>query len=221
MKKITLAIADDHQIVIDGLIAMMQHFPELEIVATANNGKEMLEQLKKNPVDVLLTDLMMPVMDGCTLAQAVKQNYPTTGIIALSMSANVLSAGDLIRDRIISGYLLKQTNINELQQAIHNVAAGGNYFHAQVMRAVKQEEQLRKKSEQTGLTLREKEIISLLEKDLSNKEIAHKLNISVRTVETHRKNILLKTGCNNLLSLMKWAYQHKIVTPTQLDSSSK
>lgn len=220
MKKITLAIADDHQIVIDGLIAMMHHFPELEVVATANNGKEMLTQLKQHQVDVLLTDLMMPVMDGCTLAETVKEQFPATGIIALSMSANVLSAGDLISNRIISGYLLKQTNINELQQAIHIVADGGSYFQDQVMRSVKHEEQLRKKSEQTGLTLREKEIITLLEKDLSNKEIAGKLNISIRTVETHRKNILLKTGCNNLLSLMKWAYQHKVVTPSHLDTSS-
>lgn len=218
MKKITLAIADDHQIVIDGLVAMMQHFPELEIIATANNGKEMLAHLKQNPVEVMLTDLMMPEMDGCTLAETVKKLYPQTCIIALSMSANVLSAGDLIREKIISGYLLKQTNINELHQAIKVVASGGCYFQDQVMRSVKLEEQLRKKSEQTGLTIREKEIIILLEKDLSNKEIANKLSISTRTVETHRKNILLKTGCNNLLSLMKWAYHHKVVTPTQLNT---
>lgn len=215
MNKIKLAITDDHQIVIDGLIAMMQNFPELEVVITANNGKEMLEQLKQQKVDVLLTDLMMPVMDGCSLAAMVKKDFPNIGIIALSMSANVFSAGDLIRNKIISGYLLKQTNINELQQAIHIVANGGTFFQDQVMRSVKQEEQIRKKSEQTGLTLREKEIITLLEKDLSNKQIASSLNISIRTVETHRKNILLKTGCNNILSLMKWAYQHKIVEPPQ------
>lgn len=215
MNKIKLAITDDHQIVIDGLIAMMQNFPELEVVITANNGKEMLEQLKQQKVDVLLTDLMMPVMDGCSLAATVKKDFPNIGIIALSMSANVFSAGDLIRNKIISGYLLKQTNINELQQAIHIVANGGTFFQDQVMRSVKQEEQIRKKSEQTGLTLREKEIIALLEKDLSNKQIASSLNISIRTVETHRKNILLKTGCNNILSLMKWAYQHKIVEPPQ------
>jgi two-component system nitrate/nitrite response regulator NarL len=215
MNKIKLAITDDHQIVIDGLIAMMQNFPELEVVTTANNGKEMLEQLKQQKVDVLLTDLMMPVMDGCSLAATVKKDFPNIGIIALSMSANVFSAGDLIRNKIISGYLLKQTNINELQQAIHIVANGGTFFQDQVMRSVKQEEQIRKKSEQTGLTLREKEIIALLEKDLSNKQIASSLNISIRTVETHRKNILLKTGCNNILSLMKWAYQHKIVEPPQ------
>jgi DNA-binding NarL/FixJ family response regulator len=172
MNKIKLAITDDHQIVIDGLIAMMQNFPELEVVTTANNGKEMLEQLKQQKVDVLLTDLMMPVMDGCSLAATVKKDFPNIGIIALSMSANVFSAGDLIRNKIISGYLLKQTNINELQQAIHIVANGGTFFQDQVMRSVKQEEQIRKKSEQTGLTLREKEIIALLEKDLSNKQIA-------------------------------------------------
>lgn len=210
--KIRLGLADDHQIVIDGLLSVMKNHPFLQVVVTANSGTEMLQLLKENKIDVLLTDVMMPNMNGQQLAKAVKQLYPTTKIIALSMSGEATTVEAMINDADISGYLLKQTNIVELANAIEKVYAGGVYFHEIILTELAQQHTLRKQTAEAKLTQRETQIIQLMETDLSNKEIAAHLNISVRTVETHRKNILAKTGCNNLLSLVKWAYEHGIIS---------
>jgi two-component system, NarL family, nitrate/nitrite response regulator NarL len=210
-KKIRLGLADDHQIVIDGLLSVMKNHPKLSIVITANSGTDMLTLLKTNTIDVLLTDVKMPNMDGQQLAKAVKKLYPSTKIIALSMSGEATTVESMINDSDISGYLLKQTNITELASAIEKVYEGGIYFHEEVINEINQQNTIRKQTDDAKLTNRETQIIELMEKDLSNKEIAAHLNISIRTVETHRKNILAKTGCNNLLSLVKWAYEHNII----------
>ena len=118
---------------------------------------------------------------------------------------------EMINDSDISGYLLKQTGKDELLTAIEKVYSGGIYFQQKILDELEKQSQLRKNLQEVHLTQREKEIIVLMEKDLSNKQIADQLNISIRTVETHRKNILKKTGTNNLLSLLKWAYEHKII----------
>lgn len=210
--KIKLGLADDHQIVIDGLLSVMKNHPFLQVIITANSGTEMLQLLKTNTIDILLTDVMMPNMNGQQLAKAVKQLYPTTKIIALSMSGEATTVEAMINEADISGYLLKQTNIVELASAIEKVYNGGVYFHEIILKDLALQHTLRKQTVEANLTQRETQIIQLMETDLSNKEIAAHLNISVRTVETHRKNILAKTGCNNLLSLVKWAYEHGIIS---------
>ena len=211
-EKIRLGIADDHQIIIDGIISVMQNHPAFQVIITANSGKEMLALLQTSSIDVLLTDVMMPEMNGQLLASTVKKLYPEIKIIALSMSGDAATVGAMINEANISGYLLKQTNIKELTIAIEKVYNGGIYFHEDVLKEMEQQETVKKQSDEARLTTREKQIINLLENDLSNKDIAGQLFISVRTVETHRKNILAKTGCNNLLSLVKWAYEHGIVS---------
>jgi len=211
-EKIRLGIADDHQIIIDGIISVMQNHPAFQVIITANSGKEMLALLQTSSIDVLLTDVMMPEMNGQLLASTVKKLYPEIKIIALSMSGDAATVGAMINEANISGYLLKQTNIKELTIAIEKVYNGGIYFHEDVLKEMEQQETVKKQSDEARLTTREKQIINLLENDLSNKDIAGQLFISVRTVETHRKNILAKTGCNNLLSLVTWAYEHGIVS---------
>ena len=210
-KKILLAIADDHQIVIDGLQAMLKSNANLSVVVTANSGEAMLAALQKNAVDILLTDVMMPNMNGQQLAQAVKEQFPHIRIIALSMSSEAHVVDAMIRDADIAGYLLKQTNIGELAQAIEKVHAGGIYFHESVLAELSKQDDVKRQTEDARLTDREKQIIGLMEKNMSNKDIADELFISIRTVETHRKNIFSKTNCNNLLSLVKWAYEHGII----------
>ncbi len=210
-QKIRLAIADDHQIVIDGLMAVMKNNTALEVVITANSGQQMLQLLEQQAVDILLTDIMMPGMNGQQLAKAVKQLFPAVKIIALSMSSEANMVEAMINDSDISGYLLKQTNIAELSHAIEKVYDGGAYFHEAVLQELALQSDIRKQAADTGITQREKQIITLIEKNLSNKEIAAALNISVHTVETHRKNIFAKTGCNNPLSLIKWALAHGII----------
>jgi len=210
---INIAIVDDHQIIIDGLIALLKKHADINICCTANEGAEMLHQLNNNPVDILLTDVMMPGMNGRELAKLVKQKFPSVKIIALSMSGQ----GDIVEEMItqadIAGYLLKQTNGAELADAIHKVYEGGSFFQEDVLRELEVQAKLKKQVEAIHITNREKQLIALIEKDLTNKEIAEALNISTLTVETHRKNIFRKTGTNNALSLVKWAYEHKILTP--------
>lgn len=208
---IRLAIADDHQIVIDGLAAALKEYKHLSIVLTGVTGEQVIELLSKQEVDILITDMMMPGMDGQQLAEEVRKRYPEIRIMALSMSGSGYMIDDLVRNVGIDGYLLKQCGITELVHAIETVYAGGTYFQASVT------EELAKVSKQhddlnnTRLTPREKQIIALMERDLSNKEISATLFISVRTVETHRKNIFSKTGTNNVLTLVKWAYEHNIL----------
>ena len=209
--KIKLALVDDHQIVIDGLIALLDKEKNIEIVATANSGIVMLQLLHQNNVDILLSDVVMDDMSGQQLAKEVGRLFPHIKIIALSMSGVGEVVEEMINDADISGYLLKQTGKDELVAAIEKVYSGGIYFQQKILDELEKQSSLRKTLNEVHITLREKEIIVLMEKDFSNKQIADKLDISVRTVETHRKNILKKTGTNNLLSLLKWAYEHKVI----------
>lgn len=209
--KIKLALVDDHQIVIDGLTAVLKEEAQVQIVATANSPKQMLQLLHEQPVDILLSDIVMDDMSGQQLAKEVRQQFPQIKIIALSMSGVGEVVEEMINDADISGYLLKQTGKDELVHAIKKIYNGGIYFQQQILDELERQSNIKKQTDDANLTQREKEIIVLLEKDLSNKQIADALFISVRTVETHRKNILKKTDTNNLLSLLKWAYEHKVI----------
>lgn len=209
-QKIRLAIVDDHQIVIDGLVAVLQQQNSLQISLTANSGKDMLALLQHTEVDILLSDVMMDGMNGQQLAKAVKQQFPHIKIIALSMSSSGEIVDEMINDADIVGYLLKQTGKEELTQAILKVYNGGQYFQPQILDELEKQSHLKQSVTEAHLTLREKQIIALMEKDFSNKQIAAELDIAIRTVETHRKNIFKKTNTNNLLTLVKWAYEHKI-----------
>lgn len=208
---IKLALVDDHQIVIDGLLAALKTYPVLDVVATANSAEEILQKLETHAADVLLTDVMMPGMSGQHLAKEVKNRFPHIRIIALSMSSSGAIVDQMINDADIAGYLLKQSTIQELVQAIEKVYEGGEYFQDPVLSELSRLSASKKQVEETRLTPREKQIIALIEKDLSNKQIAEHLHIAVRTIETHRKSICKKTGTNNALALVKWAYDHQLL----------
>ncbi len=210
--KIKVALVDDHQIVIDGLKAVLHQQQQVEIVVTANSGQEMLIKLQQHPVDILLSDVMMEGINGQQLARAAKQQFPHIKIIALSMSGAGDIVEEMINDADIHGYLLKQTDKEELLQAIIKVYNGGQYFQPQILAALEQQSNRTKEVSDTRLTGREIEIIRLMEQDLSNKQLAEVLNISIRTVETHRKNIFKKTNTNNVLTLVKWAYEHQLLS---------
>ncbi len=209
--KIRLALVDDHQIVIDGLTAVLKEQQEVQIVLTANSGVNMLQLLQTNEVDILLSDVMMDGMNGQELARAVRKQFPKIKIIALSMSGAGEIVDEMINNADITGYLLKQTGKDELIQAIIKVYNGGQYFQAQILDALAEQSRIKKSNTETNLTIREIEIIKLMEQGLSNKQIVTQLNISVRTVETHRKNIFRKTNTNTVLALVKWAYEHQLL----------
>ncbi|MBP6687428.1 MAG: response regulator transcription factor [Lacibacter sp.] len=206
-----IAIVDDHQIVIDGLRSLLKGHNQFEIVIESNHPETILSLLKKQPVDILLTDVMMPVLTGVELAKQVKKEFPAIKIIALSMNGEGSLVNQMIEESDISGYLLKNIGQTEFITALNKIAEGGIYFSDEVLQEMLKASERKKESVETHLTNREIEIIRLIEKEYSNKKIAEELFLSERTVETHRKNIFRKTKTNSVIGLIKYAYEHKLI----------
>lgn len=210
-EKITLALIDDHQIVIDGLMSLLKGHDRFKFVFASTNPTEVIKKLEQTPVDILLTDIMMPGLPGNELAKQVKQKFPATKILALSMSGQGDLVNEMINDSDIAGYVLKNIGKQELLKALDKIAAGGIYFSEEVIDELQRSSQRKKQNEDAHLTDREIEIIRLIEKEYNNKQIAEALFISERTVETHRKNIFRKTSTNSVIGLVKYAYEHKLI----------
>lgn len=210
-KPVQLAIVDDHQIVIDGLKALLHGHSSIHIVFETTSPSSVIEQLKKNPADILLTDVMMDELSGTELAKQVRYHFPSIKILALSMNGQGDLVNQMIEESDISGYILKNIGKQELINALEKIANGGIYFSEEVITEMERSSSERKKISETHLTAREIEIIRLIEKELNNRQIAEQLFISERTVETHRKNIFRKTETNSLIGLIKYAYEHKLI----------
>lgn len=209
--KYNIAIVDDHQIVIDGLKSLLHNHPHFQVVIENNNPEEMLNLLKKEDVDILLTDVMMPGMNGNVLAKRVRRLFPDIKILALSMSGQGDLVNEMIDDADIAGYMLKNTNKQEFIKALEKIANGGIYFSEEVIQEMTLASTRKKETEEAHLTAREIEIVRLIEKEYSNKQIAESLFLSERTVETHRKNIFRKTKTNSVIGLVKYAYEHRLI----------
>jgi DNA-binding NarL/FixJ family response regulator len=208
---IKVAIVDDHQIVIDGIKSLLDGQDNFEIAAYTTSPNQMLTILAEKQVDVLMTDIMMPEMNGQDLAKAVRKQFPAVKILALSMTGEGDIVNNMINEADISGYVLKNIGKQELTHALQKIAGGGIYFSDEVLKELEKFSTIKKENEETHLTAREVEIIRLIEKEMSNKDIADALYISERTVETHRKNIFRKTKTGSLIGLIKYAYEHKLI----------
>lgn len=209
--KYKLAIVDDHQIVIDGLRSLLKGYDQYEIVIESNHPETIPALLQKHQIDIMLTDVMMPVMTGVELARTVKKDFPSIKIIALSMNGEGSLVNQMIEESDISGYLLKNIGQTEFINALNKIAAGGIYFSDEVLQEMLKASERKQVSDDNKLTNREVEIVRLIEKEYSNKKIAEELFLSERTVETHRKNIFRKTKTNSVIGLIKYAYEHKLV----------
>lgn len=213
-KKLKILIVDDHQILVDGIEAMLQDVPEFMVVGKVLNGFQALEYLRNNEVDVLLTDLYMPQMTGMELTQKVRKAFQNIKILALSVSYDVSIVHDLI-DAGISGFILKTIGRDELILAVKEVSKGNIYYSREVsneiLRSLTAKPTEINEEGNYHLTEREIEILKYLSQELSNAEIAKKLYISERTVETHRKNIYRKTNTKTIVGLIKYAVERKII----------
>ncbi len=209
--KLTLALVDDHQIVIDGLMSLLKGHDRFRFAFATTNPQEVVTKLEQSPVDVLLTDIMMPKLPGNQLARQVRERFPEVKILALSMSGEGDLVNEMINDADISGYVLKNIGKEELILALEKIAGGGIYFSEEVITELQRVSDRRRQNLEAHLTDREIEIIRLIEKEYNNKQIAEALFISERTVETHRKNIFRKTNTNSVIGLVKYAYEHKLV----------
>ena len=209
--KILLGIVDDHQIVIDGLKSLLEGHPSFEVAIECNDPSQMPSLLKAKPVDIMITDIMMPGMTGAELAKIIRKNFPEIKILALSMSGQGDLVNQMIEDSDICGYVLKNIGKKELIIALEKISGGGIYFSEEILLEMSKAGERKKIAEEVNLTAREIEIIRLIEKEFNNKKIADTLFLSERTVETHRKNIFRKTKTSSLIGLIKYAYEHHLI----------
>ncbi len=207
--KIRLVIADDHELFIDGLKSLLLNEPDLDVVNTAKDGKEMLHILSIQKTDIVLLDINMPAMNGLDAIRYVKQSYPSLRVIILS-TYNDEHLIEKAKLEGASGYLLKTTSKEDLLQTIRLVASGQACFPYRKPGTDNQFASSDNFLKTLNLTKREKEILVLLRDELTNQQIANKLFLSVYTIETHRKNIMQKLGLKSPAALHKFIYSNNI-----------
>jgi DNA-binding NarL/FixJ family response regulator len=215
---IRVFLVDDHPIVRDGIRSLLEREPTVQVVGTAGNGQELLDQLPHTSADLVLIDINMPVMDGHETTLRLREDYPAVRVLALSMLVEELYIGRML-DAGASGYLLKSTGKDEIIHAIRMVMDGKQFLCSEIgltmLRKVLdwntsgsapaggQKSQL--------LSKREMEVLQLIAEGLTNAEIADQLFTSKRTVETHRQNILEKTQAKNTAALVKIALSDGLI----------
>lgn len=208
MTIIKIFIVDDHQMVIDGIRSLIECQPQFSIIGESTEPLSVIALLSEIQPDILIMDVGMPRMSGVELSRAVKHKFPAIRILALSMFGDTHIIAEMI-DAGISGYILKNSGKRELIEALTKIADGQNYFGQDI--TLQLMKSFKRSQEDIKLTDREVEIIRMIEKDMTTKDIADTLFISERTVETHRKNILHKTNTQTVVGLLKYAYERKII----------
>jgi DNA-binding NarL/FixJ family response regulator len=203
---IRLAIADDHPMIIDGVKNMLSVYPHITLTGTYQNGRELMEGLKKSTPDVLLLDIQLPDHTGDDLAPDILKHYPEIHILTLTNIDSTISLYNMLRHGV-QGYLLKTASQETLIKAIEAVYNGEEYIDPSMQERLQQFKltMRREASLKVTLTPREKQILQLIVNGETGKEISNKLNIGFRTIEHYRLNILLKLEVNNTAALVKKA----------------
>jgi DNA-binding NarL/FixJ family response regulator len=220
-QSINILIADDHKIVRDGIKRYLNNDNNFNLLYEASNGREAYDFLKDNQVDVILSDLNMPEMDGLELTEKVVKEYPDTKVIILTMMDEPHYIKKLMGSGA-EGYLFKNSGVDEVKQAIRKVAAGETYMSQEVTESLTNYVIKRKQSNpkynkfgfNVELSERELEVLELIIKEYTNQEIADKLYISVRTVDAHKRHMIEKTGSRNLAGLIMYAIAHELFANT-------
>jgi DNA-binding NarL/FixJ family response regulator len=214
MDTINIVIADDHQIVIDGLQFLLSTEKHLNIVYTANNTNNVLNYLEDNKdVQLVITDINMPTISGIELCRKIKETYADIKVLILSM----YSSKEVVKEAILAeadGYMLKNGGKEKLLEAIHRVTNDGTYYSEEIIPIIYGQIQKDKKINESLIQLsdREKEILILIAKEFSSEQIAEKLFISIKTVGNHRQNILAKCDCKSSVGLVKYAIKAGLIS---------
>ncbi len=211
-----IAIADDHQLVIDGIRSLLSTEDGIKIVMEANDGPSLLQQVELIIPDILLLDINMPGMSGMEVMAVLRKKQPGIKVIVLSMH-NESAIVKRFAELGAMGYVLKNADKAELMEAIRQVAAGTPYFSGEVTLSLLKPEgrgkvRADKLQDIPVLTSRESEILRLVAEGLSNKEISDRLFISHRTVDTHRTNLMRKIGVTNVAGLIRFAIRHGYIS---------
>jgi DNA-binding NarL/FixJ family response regulator len=217
MKKIRIFLVDDHQLVRDGIKALLMSAEDITILGEASSGKECFEKIAGNPPDILILDISLPDTNGIEITRRISAEYPSIRVLILSMYTNE----DFITNAVKAGargYLPKNTSRGELLNAIHAIHEGEEFYAETIsrimlrsyVRNVKQGD-LSGQGGPVPLTSREIEILRLFAEGFINKEISDQLDISIRTVETHKNHIMKKLELKSTVELVKYAIKNKIV----------
>ncbi len=211
---IKVIIVDDHQMFIDGIKGLIQSMPNINVVGEANNGIDLIDVLADTKVDAILMDMSMPKMNGLEATKHVVKHYPDIKVLMLTMHDSRNHIEKLLKAGA-SGYVLKNTGIEELQTAIETVVGGKTYYSPEVTQRIMEGFQQKRKVEseygEVDITDREKEVLALIAQEFTTSEIAEKLFISPHTVESHRKNLISKLGVRSAAGLVKYAVQMGLV----------
>ena len=214
---IRVFIVDDHTLIRDGLRALLEADPLFAVVGEAGNGQALLDLLPTVPADVVLLDLNMPVLDGLATTHRLREEYPHLRILLLSMMTHERTIGEALAAGA-HGYVLKNADKYEVVAALQGVASGKRFLCSEIglgllEKLLLQEPRPSASGTSSGvhLTHREREILQLVASGLTNQEIADQLFTSKRTVESHRQNLLEKTGVRNTPALVKYAMEHGLL----------
>lgn len=217
MSKIRIFLVDDHQLVRDGIKALLTSAEDITILGEASSGRECFEKIAQEPPDILILDISLPDTNGIEITKRISAEYPDTRVLILSMYTNE----DFIFNSVRAGargYLPKNTSREELLDAIHAIYDGEEFFADSISRIMlksyvrkAKEDDLVTQGGPVPLTTREIEILKLFAEGFINKEISDKLDISIRTVETHKNHIMKKLELKSTVELIKYAIRNKIV----------
>jgi two-component system, NarL family, nitrate/nitrite response regulator NarL len=208
-RSVKLLIVDDHHIVLDGLKSLFDQDPQFEIIGAASSAEEALRFLQVSIPNILLTDYRLPGLSGLELAVVVKEKYPSVKRVILSMHDEGLLVKQILKEGV-DGYLLKSIQQSELKMALHQIMDGFPYVSPEITRMMLAD--MNSEQPEELLSERERQVLNLIARECSNKQIAEKLFISERTVETHRKNIFRKTNTTSLVGLIKYAFANNLIS---------
>jgi two-component system, NarL family, nitrate/nitrite response regulator NarL len=207
-----IIIVDDHQIIIDGLISMLEE-TSFNLKFQTCKGQEVLDYLKNNNKDIqlVLTDVSMPNIGGIEICTIIKCNYPHIKVLILSMYDNIAIVKDAINAEA-DGYILKNSGKEELLTAMTKIIDGGTYFAQDIIPLLYGSyiKEIKQTTELALLSEREIEILKLIVQEHTSDEIAAKLFISKKTVDNHRAHLLEKTGCKTTIGLVKFALRNQL-----------
>ena len=214
METIKVLLVDDHTIVRQGIRALLESVPDIQIIGEAEDGKAAVEMAEKLRPNIMLVDISLPMLNGLEVTRRVRKKVPECKVLVLTMHENEMYVSQILRTGA-SGYLVKKTAVSELIMAIRSVHQGKAYFSPSISKIVLND-YLRKESRGEGpstelLSNREREILQLLAEGYSNKEIAVILNLSVKTVSNHRNRIMQKLDIHDITSLVKYALKQGFI----------
>jgi len=215
MKTIRILLADDHVLVRAGIRVLVQGLQDCEVVGEAGNGREALKAIAELKPDIVLMDIMMPELNGLDATARVAASHSGARVIILSMNADEMYVRQALGAGA-SGYLLKNVSPNEMELAIRAVARGETYLSAAVSKQIISgfvQGKMPKSSVQGELTPRQTEVLKLVAEGLSTKQIAAKLFISVKTVETHRMQLMNTLEIHDIAGLVRYAIRTGLITP--------